>query len=526
MTPEEKRLLEAGRADRAALVPGAINSSVLSQQQNINLPKQEALPNYSALNSAIPMQSIDDIVSATNQQTGADQKQGDLYNEIAKITGESRSLAEQQNQQYQNAGLAELAKTKRSLQTQLMGLNDQATQLQLDYNYTIPNTMQEESVGRGRTAGGLQPLTAGELRKNQIAQGALAARALPLKAAYYAASDDYATAKEAADLAAQAAFDADERKLKVKQAQLDALAPTLKREDEARRDLRQAKINEQQQQIKYAREDFTTGQGLAITAMKLNPSDPQAQYAAQQALKLDPKDPQYLQKIMGLVGQYQSDPNETAQAIADLNYKRAQTKALGDKGAGGGDGDQLYSGLTSATATAVRSKVSKFSSEPIVQNFATIQEGFNFAKSIPTETKNPADDQALIYALAKALDPGSVVREGEYKTAQIYAQSWVQSFGKGVTQAINGTGFLSKTARENIKKTIENKYQASKKSYDNVYGQYTKGVNSLTGRKDGANFLVDYATPSAAVTNSGFDEAAALRAGYTQEEIDEYLMSK
>lgn len=170
----------------------------------------------------------------------------------------------------------------------------------------------------------------------------------------------------------------------------------------------------------------------------------------------------------------------------------ATTKATG--GGGGVEGDaQLYAGLSSPTATAVRAKVTKFGTEPQVTNFSTIQDGYNFASSLSDTTINPADDQALIYALAKTLDPGSVVREGEYATAQKYAQSWAKAYGKKVTQALAGTGFLSEEARSNIKKTIEQKYLSTKKTYDNLFDQYTKGINNLTGRNDGSVFLIDYA---------------------------------
>jgi hypothetical protein len=186
---------------------------------------------------------------------------------------------------------------------------------------------------------------------------------------------------------------------------------------------------------------------------------------------------------------------DNARKVAELNQIKANTaKAWTDANKSGSDNEQLYSGLSSSTATAVRSKVAKFSTEPLVQNFATIQDGYNFAKSLADTTQNPADDQALIYSLAKALDPGSVVREGEYATAQKYAQSWVQSYGKAVTQALAGTGFLSETARKNIKATIEAKYKASQTSYNNLQAQYTSGINSLTGRNDGDKFLVDYTT--------------------------------
>jgi hypothetical protein len=55
--------------------------------------------------------------------------------------------------------------------------------------------------------------------------------------------------------------------------------------------------------------------------------------------------------------------------------------------------ERLYSGLDSQTASAVKSKVSAFKSEPIVTNYNVINEGWNVVNSIPSDTKNPADDQ-------------------------------------------------------------------------------------------------------------------------------------
>lgn len=211
-------------------------------------------------------------------------------------------------------------------------------------------------------------------------------------------------------------------------------------------------------------------------------------------------------RILAIPDDWDGDPSK----LVTINKGLTPGQAVSGGGSGGGASEQLYSGLSSGTATAVRSKVGKFSSEPIVQNFATIQEGYNFAQSIDTKTTNPADDQALIYSLAKALDPGSVVREGEYATAQKYAQSWVAAFGKGVEQALLGNGFLSETARNNIKTTIGQKYKSSQVSYDNVFTQYEKNINSLTGRNDGKAFLVDYQTPTQSSSQGGNNPAQAL----------------
>lgn len=225
-------------------------------------------------------------------------------------------------------------------------------------------------------------------------------------------------------------------------------------------------------------------------------------------MKLDPTSKTFQQDLAVLQGQVVKPMSASKRDTQVVNGQLIdmQTGEVISIIGGGTASDQLYTGLSAPTATAVRGLVSKFSSEPTVQNFATIQDGYNFAQSISDTTVNPADDQALIYSLAKALDPGSVVREGEYATAQKYAQSWISSFGKGVEQAIAGTGFLSETARKNIKNVIETKYDSTKKSYTNLQDNYAKNISSLTGRDDGKNFLIDYVTP---VTETKPEDATA-----------------
>lgn len=260
---------------------------------------------------------------------------------------------------------------------------------------------------------------------------------------------------------------------------------------------------------------------------------------------MDPKNTEIISRDDGLYA-----VNKVANADGSYSMKkigegksaalvRAEAYAKSVSGQGGGQGgDQLYSGLKPATATAIRGRVSNFKSEPIVTNFNVINEGYATVKAIPNDSKNPSDHQALIYAFAKIMDPNSVVREGEYATVQKYAQSWVKAYGKGVEQAMLGTGFLSEDAVKNMKDTLEKKFQSSKKNYDNVYKQYEGGINSLSGRKDGAKFLTDYA---AAYDNAGADQVGGntdlqsraeaggydyqgmIDAGHTPEEIDAAL---
>lgn len=180
-----------------------------------------------------------------------------------------------------------------------------------------------------------------------------------------------------------------------------------------------------------------------------------------------------------------------ADAQAKLSRSRIYQDAVrGPVGSGGGSTGAL--GLTNQQIDNISPLVTQFQNSPIVQNYNTIGEGYQFANSLANDTTNPADDQALIYALAKALDPGSVVREGEYATAQKYAQSMTQSYGKSVTQAISGTGFLSQDARRNIKATIESRFKAAESSYKNLYSETERRVNLVGNTDKGSQLLNNY----------------------------------
>lgn len=149
-------------------------------------------------------------------------------------------------------------------------------------------------------------------------------------------------------------------------------------------------------------------------------------------------------------------------------------------------------GYSNAVTGKILQVAGQFDSEPQVKSFQVVAEAKSTLDSIPNDTKNPSDDQALIYAFAKVMDPNSVVREGEYNTVQKYSQSWANQLGKSISQAAAGTGFLSEEARKNIKATIDRKYQTAKRSYDSVYNSYGDKINKVSGGRDGTDFITDY----------------------------------
>ncbi len=190
----------------------------------------------------------------------------------------------------------------------------------------------------------------------------------------------------------------------------------------------------------------------------------------------------------------------------------------------------LSGGLDSLTAGRVDRIAGQFDNEPIVKNYNVVLEGKNFVQSIPSDTKNPADQQGLIYAFAKAMDPNSVVREGEYATVQKYAQSWAQSFGFNAERIFSNSPFLSVEAIKNMKDTINKKYSAIQSQYNNLTSEYGRRINRVTGMGDGTDYLSNYAngaTTQGSTSNSTSDYSSKIQGareqGYSSNEIIQYL---
>lgn len=147
--------------------------------------------------------------------------------------------------------------------------------------------------------------------------------------------------------------------------------------------------------------------------------------------------------------------------------------------------------LSTADKTRIDKIVGQFDNEQTVKNYNTVAEGYNFAKSLSDTSTNSADDQGLIYAFAKAMDPNSAVKEGEYETIRKYAQAWKDTFKFNALRVADNVEFLTPEARKNIKATIKKKFEVSQKQYNNVYNEYGRKVDMISGG-NGKDYLVDY----------------------------------
>jgi len=91
----------------------------------------------------------------------------------------------------------------------------------------------------------------------------------------------------------------------------------------------------------------------------------------------------------------------------------------------------------------------------------------------------------LIYAFAKAMDPDSVVREGEYATVQKYSQTWGEQFKMNINRASLGQEFISDEAKKSMVDTIRSKYEASKWQYEIERKNKVKRINDYSWKDIG-----------------------------------------
>lgn len=174
--------------------------------------------------------------------------------------------------------------------------------------------------------------------------------------------------------------------------------------------------------------------------------------------------------------------------------------------------DSIFAGLSPTTVSLISGEENKFRQEKGVKDFNIIQNSAIQSKQITdrlakTKAKgNGADDQRLIYLFAKAQDPDSVVREGEYANASKFLSTIPQSIVSQITRVANiddktgrmtiattPDGFLTPDARAQIVKALEEQYQGSKQSYDNLRSEYSRRINSYSGQQGlGEQMLVNY----------------------------------
>ena len=211
---------QAGTPAAQSLAGGTITSQ--------NFINQASLP---YVNPAItPVYPVAGLDITTNQTTPLpkEQEQSDIIKQTQALMDQISGKSTYQAQQEQAGGLPELQKTQTDLAAQIKSLQNESAAAQLAYQYTIPNQVTSEFIGRA-SVGEIGRQTDAQRRSNQILQGAIASKALGLSSLLEASRGNLAFAQSQADKAVAQKYDPIEARINANLKNLELLSkdPTL-----------------------------------------------------------------------------------------------------------------------------------------------------------------------------------------------------------------------------------------------------------------------------------------------------------
>ena len=158
---------------------------------------------------------------------------------------------------------------------------------------------------------------------------------------------------------------------------------------------------------------------------------------------------------------------------------------------------------------------------PAYKDVAEIEKGYKALKEISKE-KSAISDVGLISTIARIWDPGSTVREGEFKITERAAQDVFTNFKGEINRAIYGGAKLSDKTREAMIDAARRKLN----SQEVAYNELAERVSNIAERR-GLNVNNILPRPIGTTGNDtqgakySADEMRA--AGYSEAEIDHVL---
>ncbi len=430
-----------------------------------------------------PIPTADNIIDNGAATTPAEAKNTSLLNRVASLIGMGSSQEKLTNDAETAAGVPGLQKIYDDFNTQLEGLNNQATDLQ---NQTWEGgSLQNQYIEGAKTSDvfGAHSNYIDSLRQNQIQQSAIASQALTVKSALFGAQGKLSLAKDAADKAATAQYAEQQRQIDYTKSLIDANTPQMNKEEKAQAALVTAQLADRQTKIDNAKEDKKTILAMATAALTNNPNDPAAQYAAQQALAESNQQQPDLQKALALVGKYQTDPIATQQAIANLAKTRADianTNANTDKTKAGTatvnqDGSTTYDALTIrrynlASNAAIKNYIA-------LPGYSLVANGQAYLSRIDSAMKVPGSvsDQDLLDSITKLNNAGGQVTEAQVNTV-LKGASLADKMNVWQKYLTSNGGVLSNAQRQEVSDVAHAVYKGYQTMYQPIYDKVTQNL--------------------------------------------------
>jgi hypothetical protein len=232
----------------------------------------------------------------------------------------------------------------------------------------------------------------------------------------------------------------------------------------------------------------------------------------------------YLHQMNGIIGEWMANNRDRVnRGLPEIDFNTYQNIDANRKAKIASAANAA--GVSNQSLIRVQAKASQFDNELSVKNYQQSAEAATFLESLDN-LGTSTDNIAAVYAFAKIMDPNSVVREGEYKTVQDYAQALFERFGLSAKRVIDNSNFLTSEAIKNMKDTVSKKVGASEKNYKNIYNEYVKQINTIIklGGGDlnqikGEDFITDYSkgfSSTANEANKPDEQADQKLQAYTQ----------
>ncbi len=157
----------------------------------------------------------------------------------------------------------------------------------------------------------------------------------------------------------------------------------------------------------------------------------------------------------------------------------------------GGPGESKYGQQDRKAETDLRKE---FDGLPEVKAFKDVRTAFQQIKSLAGKP-SAQNDIAMIFSYMKMLDPGSVVREGEFATAQNAAgipDQWKNAYNK----AVSGER-LNPKQRQSMIASAANVYKAQRETYNSAAAKYQGYASEygLDGKRVARRYVPDAAKP-------------------------------
>lgn len=256
--------IAAGRQQNTGITVGGSNTIPVNSFEKAETPIQLP-PEPQPVDNLSIIKGIPSVEVADKEVKGAEGTQSLLRNEIFDTLGTLSGRAAATAEAEQEAGLP-------GFEENLRGVNSRLTALRNE-SLAIPLQIQEESKGRGRTAGGVAPIETGRLRQNAI-------QSLSLSAQSQALQGDITGARDSVDRQMDLEFGPEEEKLEfLKQAYLFN-REDLERADKKRADALNLFVNERERVLKDAKEDKRYSNNLMLQATQAGMPTDQAEKMA------------------------------------------------------------------------------------------------------------------------------------------------------------------------------------------------------------------------------------------------------